>query len=256
MPRGRARRRGSWRKTVHGQGLYMPKKTTAVVRDPRRNGAPICTAHRSDGRPCGYIAVGGTTKCQRHGGKSLKGLASPNLKHGRYSKHLLPHLAERSAEALRNPRLLSLSDDIALNETLITTCVERLASGESGAAWQGLRSAWVALNAAVARGDQGEMALHHAGIERWLTQGLGQAAVVEELQGLWTTRTKLVQTEMKTLQAMQQLITVQQHLLTVGAQTKAVIDAIAKHADPQTGRRILRDIQAEFDRLATVEEGR
>jgi hypothetical protein len=235
-------------------GDYMPKAVQAVVRDPRRSGAPICTAHRADGRPCGYIAVGGTTKCQRHGGKSLRGMASPAVKHGRYSRSLPTQLRARYEEARANPRLLSLTDEIALQQAHLAELLTQVDTGESGAAWQAVKQHFDAFSGAQARGDMDGMQTAWDALRQVITQGGAAVSLWEEIHKTCDTLRTLVQAETKTLLGLQQLITVQQHMLMLGAVTEAVVQAVQAHADATSGRKILMAVEAEFTRLATLEE--
>jgi DNA-binding GntR family transcriptional regulator len=179
-------------------------------------------------------------------------MANGNFKHGRYSKDLLTAMAARVDEARGNPELLSVSDDIALVEARIAEVLRQLGTGESGAAWQALKRALGEFSAALARGDMAGMTTHFEAMQALVKEGSGTARAWEELRRLEETRCKLVQTEMKTLQGLQQMMTIQQHLLLVSAQTDAVVQAVRAHADEGTGRKILMDVQAEFTRLATL----
>jgi hypothetical protein len=215
----------------------------------------ICTGHkRRTGEPCGQVAVRGKTKCRLHGGLSLSGAANGNYKHGRYSKDLLTQTAARAEEARTNPQLLSVSDDIALIEARIAEVLQAMGTGESGESWRDLKGALDAFSRAMASGDMAGMSTHFATMRKVVTQGSDQARAWAEVRRLEETRCKLVQTEVKTLQGLQQMITIQQHMLMVGAQTDAMIRAVLAHADTETGRKILRDMQTEFDRLATLKE--
>jgi hypothetical protein len=234
---------------THDQGVVVDPSV------PRywRNGALLCNAHNSAGELCEGIAIKGKTKCRKHGGRSLSGRASPTYKHGRYSKDLLTGLAARVDEARGNPELLSVSDDIALIEGRIAEVLQQLGTGESGAAWQDLQKTLAEFQVALARGDTAGMNTHFAAMQHLVRAGSGTARAWEELRRLEETRCKLVHTEMKTLQGLQQLMTIQQHLLLVSAQTEAVVQAVQAHTDTATGRKILMAVQAEFTRLATLE---
>jgi hypothetical protein len=221
--------------------------------DPRT--AALCTARkRGSGEPCRAIAVTGKTKCRFHGGLSLSGAANGNYKHGRYSKDLLTQTAARAEEARTNPQLLSLSDDIALIEARIAEVLQGMGTGESGESWRELRGALDAFSRAMASGDMAAMSTHFHAMRTLVLQGADQAKAWAEVRRLEETRCKLIQTEVKTLQGLQQMITLQQHMLMVGAQTDAMIRAVLAHADTETGRKILRDMQAEFERLSTLKE--
>ena len=51
--------------------------------------APVrCGAKNRNGNPCQKWPLNGRTRCKNHGGKSLRGVASPSFKNGRYSKML------------------------------------------------------------------------------------------------------------------------------------------------------------------------
>ena len=57
-----------------------------------------CGARTRSGAPCKNLAMYPAGRCRLHGGKSLRGLASPRYKHGRYSKDELVKLT-RAASA-------------------------------------------------------------------------------------------------------------------------------------------------------------
>ena len=223
---------------------------------PLHEDARLCNAHKRDGAICTNMAVTGMTKCRMHGGKSLRGAALPQYKSGRYSKSLPMQLAQRYEEARSNPRLLSLDDDIALTEARLAQLLEQVDTGESGARWQALREALEAFSAAMGVGDMAGMAAHFAELRRLVEAGAAQVGVWREVYEVVETRQKLVPAQVKTLQTLQQMLTVQQHMLMVGALTDAVVRAVQKHADVQTGRKILMDMQTDFTKLSTLEEGR
>jgi hypothetical protein len=218
------------------------------------SGALLCAGHNSAGELCEGIAIRGKTKCRKHGGRSLSGVAHPNYKHGRYSRDLPTAMARRAAEARGNPELLSVSDDIALVEARIAEVLAGLGTGESGATWLGLKRTLEEFSVALARGDMAGMSQHFQAMRTLVKDGSSTALAWQELRRLEETRCKLVQTEMKTLQGLQQMLTMQQHLLLVSAQTDAWVQAVWAHADTDTGRRILRDAMAEGTRLATLKE--
>jgi hypothetical protein len=86
----------------------MPRSDNQLIREMRRRchhllrslkrprpckrcGARMRTADR---HPCRKWAMA-NGRCALHGGKSLRGIASPQFRHGRYSTLLPLHLAER-----------------------------------------------------------------------------------------------------------------------------------------------------------------
>jgi len=186
----------------------------------------------------------------------LEGIAHPGYRSGRYSKHLPSQMAARAEEARRNPRLLSLSEDIAVLEARLAECFKALEHGESATLWQDLQATWTQLQQALASGDSLGMRAAEQTMERLMAVGGQQAAAWTEIGTLMLTRAKLTQTEVKTLQTLQQMMTAQQHQLAMGAIMQAVIEAVKQHADVKTGRLILRDVGTEMTRLSTLEERR
>jgi hypothetical protein len=201
------------------------------------------------------IAMKGSTKCRRHGGKSLSGALSPGFKHGRYSKHLPTRLAARALEGLANPRLLSMVDNIAVSEAHLAELFEALETGESGATWQALQEALGAFRLAQAARDAEAMETHFRALEALIRRGTAREATWQAIERAWEVHGKMVKTETDTMLKLQQFITVQQAMAVQAAQTEAVIRAVGTFADPQTGRKILAAIQRDFDQLAT-QEGR
>lgn len=75
---------------------------------------------RNKNANCKNRAVMTGGRCRNHGGLTPKGIASPNYKHGRYSKHLPDHLRDRYHESLNDPELTALRDDLALIDVHIS----------------------------------------------------------------------------------------------------------------------------------------
>lgn len=64
-------------------------------------------------------------RCRIHGGKSPSGIAHPNFKTGRYSKDIPTRLSKGYQEALSDPDLLQLNDEIRLTDSLMSELLER-----------------------------------------------------------------------------------------------------------------------------------
>jgi hypothetical protein len=89
-------------------------------------------------------------RCRRHGGKSLKRVASPTFKTGKYSKDLIANLQESYRQELIDPKLVELRDEIAVSRTYIR---EIMRSGESGKRWSDIEGAFWELDGCVRAGD-------------------------------------------------------------------------------------------------------
>ena len=75
----------------------------------------LCGAKTRAGTPCKKSAMNnGSTKCDRHGGKSLRGKNHPNWKHGRRSKEVIERsraARERIRELVYIGRLIGLFNE-------------------------------------------------------------------------------------------------------------------------------------------------
>lgn len=161
-------------------------------------------------------------RCHKHGGATPSGIASPQFKTGRYSKYLPARLAGRYQEAVSDPELMGLRDDIGLLDTRIAQVVVALDTGES-------RESWVALMAAVSSlEDQWQKLLDDGeppedmertveSIGRLVRSGLSEGYVWSEIRALLKERAGLVASEQKRLVDMQQYVTSEQAMTFVGA---------------------------------------
>src|SRR4051812_22336527 len=84
-----------------------------------------CGARTRAGHPCRQPGMA-NARCRMHGGKTPRGLASPNLVHGRYSKDLPTRLLTRFEEALTDRELLSLRQDVALLDAMLTSKLSQI----------------------------------------------------------------------------------------------------------------------------------
>ena len=93
-----------------------------------------CTAvSKRSGEHCRRAPTPGRSVCYYHGSKSPRGIASPNLTHGRYSQALPGRLLERYHTALADGVLLELRDEVAVLEARLVEVLGRAEHDE--AAW-------------------------------------------------------------------------------------------------------------------------
>lgn len=93
--------------------------------------APRCMGHKTNGDPCPNPRKNGYNVCTTHGGRTPRGLASPNLKHGLYSKHLPERMAAVYDEKRASADYLALTDEIALFTTFIDNDLEVMFNADS-----------------------------------------------------------------------------------------------------------------------------
>ena len=202
-----------------------------------------CTAasKRSKERCKRYASIGRSV-CHIHGGKSLRGVASPTFKHGRHSKDLPTRLAARYEERINDPCLLELRSEIALVEARIADLLSRVDSGESGQSWKAAHRAFEKLMKALAD--------HLTEKEQYAVSALGDAlSHGQEDYAAWhdlgveiDRKRRLSEYESKRLVEARQMIPLEQALVMITALTHAV----RKHV---TDRETLVSINAEFSRL-------
>ncbi len=103
-------------------------------------GANRCQSwNYNKGRQCDAPAVRLKKRCKAHGGLTPSGLASPHIKTGIYSKHLSAKLSSNYEALLTlGADLFKIDSETAIVTSLIQQQLERIESGESGAAWQKL----------------------------------------------------------------------------------------------------------------------
>lgn len=214
---------------------------------------PKCGARRKNGQGnCTSFAMA-NGKCRVHGGASLAGIASPQYISGRYSKFLPTRLIGRYQQAMTDPDLLALRDDISLLDTRIGQVVAALDTGES-------KETWVAMLAAVSKLeeqwqqflDSGEppeqMERTVESIGTLVRSGLSESYVWNEIRGLLKERAELVANERKRLVEMQQYVTAEKAMLFVGA----VMDSVRRNV---SDRDALAAISGDLARLSNVRVG-
>lgn len=200
----------------------------------------ICGATTRSGKPCQARPMA-NGRCRMHGGKSLAGPASPAFKTGRYSKYLPARLTERYAEAVNDPELLALREDVALIDARLADLLRRVDSGESGQLWKDVRQAYQSFIKARRRGDDEAAAAAFDELGELIERGASDHAAWSEIAALLEQRRRLVESERRRLVEMQQVITAEQAMVLIAA----VVDVVRKHvSDRHILSAISRDIGA------------
>jgi hypothetical protein len=164
-----------------------------------------CGAKTRAGGRCRKAPLAGRTRCRFHGGKSRPaGPTHHNWKHGKRSKVLgarydralkdLPTLQDLYHLARTDPKLLQLTEDIALLVAKQQQTVEGLRTGESGAAWQALAPL---VDRALAQRTLEETRAVLDTLAAVVANGVGDAAVWEEYAERAESIRRLVDTQRK-----------------------------------------------------------
>lgn len=201
-----------------------------------------CGAKTRSGKPCKRAPMP-NGRCKLHGGSSLKGVAAPGFKNGRYSKYVPARLLERYGEAQTDGELLALREEVVLTDARLADVLKRVDMGESGALWN---QAGVAYRESQTAVDPLVQAAAHLKLNDLLTQGLDDWEAWDEIAKLVEQRRRLVESERKRLVDMQQMITAERATLLISR----LAGIIQKHV---TDRTILTAISADIGALLTAE---
>lgn len=192
-------------------------------------------------------------RCYMHGGATPTGIASSHFRTGRYSKYLPARLSGRYEQAISDPDLMALRDEIGLLDTRIAQVVSALGTGESADAWSSLFALWQQLDRDMsALLDDGEtpetMERTVIALGETIRNGLSQGYVWSEIRGLLKERAALVGGEQKRLSDMQQYITAEKAMLFVGA----VMDSVRRHVHEPAA---VAAISSDLTHLSNVRDG-
>ena len=207
-----------------------------------------CGAKTRSGEPCKAWAMP-NGRCRMHGGKSLKGLAHPGYKTGRYSKYVPSRLLDRYEQAASDPELLNLSEEIALVDSRISELLESVDAGESGRLWRGLSGLRRKFLDAQRAQDQEGMAAALSEILNGIGRGAQDWERWGEIADFLERRRRLVESEQKRRIAMHLVVKVEQAVDAMNQIADAVRDAVLEHVDDGAVRRlVLSDVQSSLDR--------
>lgn len=188
----------------------------------------------------------GRPACYHHGGKTPNGIAAPGLRHGRYSKDLSVNLAAQYQQALDDPTVHSILDEIALTETRLRVLLQRCTKGDLGKAWEQLDEEWrvfvVARAAQDAQGMRESLQKIATVIDKGRTDYLLWGEISDKIKLLAELRLK----EHKRLLDLESVMTADRALLVFGMLKQAVYRAVTHHADAVTARAILTAVQDDI----------
>jgi len=184
----------------------------------------------------------GKTVCYHHGGKVPQGIALPQTKHGRYSKHLPTRMLATYEAAKIDPEFLATRDEIAVIDARLVDLLKRVDTGESGATWKQLRSEFNEFQKHMAAGETADMRTALFTMTALIQSGGSDEAAWADVRSVINQRTRLVESERKRLVEMQQMVSSDQAMLMVRSLVASVRDHVR---DPE----ILRAISDDLSRL-------
>jgi predicted RNA-binding Zn-ribbon protein involved in translation (DUF1610 family) len=176
-------------------------------------------------RHCQQRVVVEGERCRVHGGASPRGVAHPRFQTGRYSKYLPDRLAERYEEALKDPELLALRDDIALTDARLADLLEGLSEGAGSGLWQRVKGTYDDMLQAQLAGDARRTIAAFEELGKLITRGVGEGAVWAEVLDVLERRRRLKESERRRLVDAEQIITVERMMALMAL----VVDVIRQH---------------------------
>lgn len=261
-------RRGPYVPKPHFQELAKsePDEFAQLVEVPGRCNAKL-KASRHGSKFCPEPPMRERTRCRMHGGKSKRGAEHPNYKAGGTTMDLPPRIADRVAKHLSDPELTSTLRDISLTSARLDELLAQFETGEAGAAWTEAGRAEGALGAALADLDRqlaaplAEQSLED--LQKSLLETVAKAhqarqqlaAAVREgdhERALWSEvfdaqkhRAKLVETELKREERLEQTITAKQALLLIDRMKRVLLEVVT---DPELRLYAARQLDALVNR--------
>lgn len=190
-----------------------------------------CTAKaRTTGIQCRREAVPGRGVCYLHGGRSLRGIASPRFVHGRYSRDIPTNMISRYKQSMQDGDLLILRQEISLMDARVSLLLKQLGSNESGENWENLKKTFDDLVDAVKNQNRDRMRNKLNAMKEIIDTGAGDNAIWKEINITIDQRRKLVADERKRLVDAQQMITIEQAMIFVSA----VMDSVRTNVKDRT----------------------
>lgn len=194
---------------------------------------------KQSGERCKKHAVPTYDVCHIHGGKTPRGIALPQTKHGRYSKYLPVRLQERYETALSDSELLAMREEIALLDSRLADLLQRVDTGEAGRLWGQAQEAYERLQKAIDNADKGELLASMRKLSSILGSGANDYAAWTEVQAVIDQRRRLAESERKRLIELEQVVTSQEAMLVA----QALLESVKRNV---TSREILGAIQNDF----------
>lgn len=181
-------------------------------------------------------------RCRLHGGKSLRGIASPSWKTGAHSKYLPTRLRQRYDEAANDVELNALQDQLALVHTRVLELLERIDTGESGHIWRRLKDEMAAFEDANRRDDMNDAAMHLRELRQLINMGLADWAIWDEIKDTLELQRRLSESERKRKVEMAQMITYEKGVTLIAR----IAEIILKH---EKDRAVLHAISLDIGNL-------
>lgn len=199
-----------------------------------------CTAKsKRTGERCGANAMKGSTKCYHHGGAQPKGIASPNYKHGRYSRYTSTRLQDKVERLISDPDLLNNYDEIRIITARIDEKLDRLDTIDNSAVMDAIKAQVANLRFAYKNESFAGLEKALDTLEDIVDQRVLHYATDEDIRKDMDTRRKLIETQRKLNADAEQMISAEQLMNVVSRLMQSIKDNVKD-------RKALEAIQQDF----------
>lgn len=187
----------------------------------------------------------GAEKCRKHGGATPRGIASKNLKHGRYSKALPQRWIARYRAAISDTDLLSLTSEIAVMDAMIDERLRLVDDETSAQIWRRLEAKATEFSQARDATDADKMKTSMEDLLDLVYAGAQQRQNERDLVVMLDSRRKLVESQRKALIESEQTMTYDQVMTLFTAVIAAIRENVKSPIE-------LATLQKEFTRITST----
>jgi hypothetical protein len=205
------------------------KKRVPIEVQKNARGQVVCSA-RSRSRPgdyCRSTAVYANGRCKNHGGPTPGGIAHPGFKNGAASKHLPTRLLSKYQEALNDPELGSLENELALVQARTNDLLSSLDEGGTSEIFFEIDEAVQAFQCASSDNDRKGMRESWRRLENAVKRGKSEAAAWEEIGSKLELKRKLSVSQARRQKDLEHLVPVEKANSLIAALLAAVRENVA-----------------------------
>jgi hypothetical protein len=205
-------------------------------------------------RYCRRLPITDSKRCALHGGRSLRGVASPGFKHGYATKDYGIVLTAKAREVyqatLDDPDILSLRREIALLRSWLIDLVGDSRAGEGGS-WAAVTAAWNDFEAASRMANQAGQIEALGRVREQIRAGTAVEANRREALRLSAQLEKLTRSERDREVELFQMITAEEALGYMRAMSLSVRETLLRYVqDAEVRTAVLTTVAQRFAQLA------
>jgi hypothetical protein len=236
---------------------YAPG-SVSVMQNPQKNrsikwlfldvkGRKLCSAKRYTWEPkepfyCTRLPENETGRCKLHGARSLRGIMSPNFRHGRKGKFKNSQLFTYYKQALEDPDKHNLDSEISLIDARINELLDSLSDGGGIETFKAVTDAFKSVRIARKSADSYKEEEAYNRLEEVVEDGKAQYNIWKEVHTLMDQRRKMALAEVRRQEISQNMMPAHQ----VQALIFAIVDAIRAEVEDKD---VIQKILTQFNTI-------